>query len=192
MSDGSEHGRPSSSENLSLDSGFSERIRIPSSNPVSPRSLTNKSQRHFQTNTVNKTAGGGGMKLGKTMQKPKKDCNQINANLSTSNCDAERTMTDKHKRTKKISSKSLDKKKTIDAPWEDYEINVVKKKLGEEDLFADMRPSLLSAPTAPVKGISIYSDKLAVESQSNEVQYIQYFLKTLQNYCSMKPLTIPK
>ena len=132
------------------------------------------------------------MKLGKTMQKPKKDCNQINANLSTSNCDAERTMTDKHKRTKKISSKSLDKKKTIDAPWEDYEINVVKKKLGEEDLFADMRPSLLSAPTAPVKGISIYSDKLAVESQSNEVQYIQYFLKTLQNYCSMKPLTIPK
>ena len=34
------------------------------------------------------------MKLGKSMQKPKKDSNQVNANLSTSNCDAERTMTD--------------------------------------------------------------------------------------------------
>lgn len=172
-SDGSEHGRPSSSE-ISLDSGFSERTRIPPSfsSQISPRTLKEKAQEFRETSISNKRlAVKGGMKLAKPKQSSKKQINPQTVLPSTSSPGDCNLMSPNQSKilTRNNGAGNLAKKKTVDTPWDAFGINVRKTEFDEDDIFADMAPSLSSALKAPVKGTSIYSGKLAVVNTTNEV-----------------------
>lgn len=116
------------------------------------------------------------MKLGKSRKSSlkRKESNPEHISSLTS-IDGDKPTTSHKNNTvsKKDTSKSFgNKKKTVDAPWKDFEINVEKKEFVEEDLFADMAPTLSCAPTSSIKGKSMYSDKLSVDGRNKEVNYV--------------------
>ena len=87
-------------------------------------------------------------------------------------------------KTERLSgSKSPDKNKTgtpqkmVDKSWDEFDIKIKKKDIVMDDIFADMAPVLLETRKAPVKGTSMYSDKLAVVTNtSSEVGILWYIM----------------
>jgi hypothetical protein len=74
-----------------------------------------------------------------------------------------------HSNDKKIpkKSKNVPPPTLVDKPWDEFDIKVMKKEQSVvDDIFADMAPTLSETRKAPVKGTSLYSDTLAVVTDS--------------------------
>lgn len=58
----------------------------------------------------------------------------------------------------------------VDKPWDEFDMKVTKKNSMVDDIFADMAPTLSKARKAPVKGTSMYSETLAVVTDTTTSQ----------------------
>lgn len=191
ISDDSDTGRPSSSE-ISIDSGFSEKTRKINVKPpdfgveerkkesgfgmkikkAAKTALDDKRiplkdlvKLHKKKSNVEEDIS----KSSKSILKPKSSGLLSKSRNSATPNENNIGETKKEMKKEKLSAVRsnekdfIEKNKIKDKPWEEFDIKIKSNnKNNVDDIFADMMPTLSDTRKIPVKGLSMYSETLAV------------------------------
>ncbi|XP_046844507.1 protein-associating with the carboxyl-terminal domain of ezrin-like [Xenia sp. Carnegie-2017] len=190
ISDDSDTGRPSSSE-ISIDSGFSEKTRKINVKPpdlgveerkesgfgmkikkAAKTALDDKRiplkdlvKLHKEKSNVEEDIS----KSSKSILKPKSSSLLSKSRNSATPNENNIGETKKEMKKEKLSAVRsnekdfIEKNKIKDKPWEEFDMKIkTNNKNNVDDIFADMMPTLSDTRKIPVKGLSMYSQTLAV------------------------------